>query len=87
VPPAGDNSGKSGSLKSIEHEVGIAKWWAPPKGELHETYVRHVEGEIHLDSELQPSSSCPLFLVEVGVNYFILSRVGCMLIFRPLVFC
>ena len=83
VPPAGDSSGKAGSLKSINNEMGVAKWWVPPtKGVLQDTYVRHLEGEIHLESDLQPSSSCPLFLVEVGVNTLIfLPRVGRMLIF------
>jgi hypothetical protein len=65
-PPAEDGKGKGGSLNTIEHETGVTAWWVPPKDVLQDPYVRHLEGEIHLQSDLQPSSSCPLFLVEVG---------------------
>ena len=68
IPPAGDSSGKASSLNTIEHEISVATWWVPPKDVLQETYVRHLEGEIHLQSDLQPSSSCPLFLVEVSAT-------------------
>ena len=68
VPPAGDSLGKARTLNTIEHEISVAVWWVPPKDILQETYVRHLEGEIHLQSDLQPSSSCPLFLVEVGAT-------------------
>ncbi|KIM35167.1 hypothetical protein M413DRAFT_449876 [Hebeloma cylindrosporum] len=70
VPPAGDSSGKSGSLNSIKHGVGVAKWWVPPKGVLQDTFVRHLEGEIHLESDLHPSSSCPLFVIEYFVEMY-----------------
>ena len=75
IPPAGDSLGRAGSLNTIEHEIGAAVWWVPPKDVLQDTYVRHLEGEIHLESDLQPSSSCPLFLVEVGTTIFILPHV------------
>jgi len=68
VPPAGDSFGRASSLNTIEHEIGVAVWWVPPKDVLQATYVRHLEGEIHLESDLQPSSSCPLFLVEYFVE-------------------
>ena len=87
VPPAGDGLGKAGSLNTIEHEISVAVWWVPPKDALQETYVRHLEGEIHLQSDLQPSSSYPLFLVEVGATilFFRISK-WTHIHFRPSVF-
>jgi len=85
VPPAGDSFGRASSLNTIEHELGVAVWWVPPKDVLQATYVRHLEGEIHLESDLQPSSSCPLFLVEVGattLSFHVLNWTH----FRPPVF-
>ena len=69
VPPAVDSlgCGKASTLNTIDHEISVARWWIPPDV-LQETYTRHLEGEIHLQSDLQPSSSCPLFLVEVSAT-------------------
>src|SRR5258708_1579582 len=52
--------------KTVHHEVATATWWVPPKGVPQDTHFRHLEGEIHLHPDLQPSCSSQVFHVEVS---------------------
>ncbi|KAF8645793.1 hypothetical protein AX16_007574, partial [Volvariella volvacea WC 439] len=45
-------------------DVSRAVWWTPSQDDLQGTTERRVEGEIHLEDILQPSSSFPLCIVE-----------------------
>ncbi|KAF8165884.1 hypothetical protein B0H34DRAFT_690813 [Crassisporium funariophilum] len=69
VPVVARNSGQAGVLKTSTTEISKGVWWVPARDTtgIQESCVRHLEGEIHLDKDLQPSCSCPIFTVE----YFI----------------
>ena len=43
------------SVKDVS-ETGWAVWWLPPKDVIQDTYMRQLQGEIHLSSDLPPSS-------------------------------
>jgi len=49
----------------VTHEVGRANWWTPPKNIVQGPNVRHLEGEIHLNPDLQPSCDFQSFRIEV----------------------
>ncbi len=57
---------KSSDLKTMTHEVATATWWSPPKDVPQQASIRHLEGEIHLSPDLQPSCCCKIFLIEVS---------------------
>jgi len=62
IPTFGDD------LKTVVHEMTHAVWWVPSKDVSQGTYVRHLEGEIHLAPDLQPSCACSIFSVEYFVE-------------------
>ncbi|KDR78623.1 hypothetical protein GALMADRAFT_118051, partial [Galerina marginata CBS 339.88] len=55
----------SGMFTTVISEMAEAVWWVPPKDVPQEPYTRYLEGEIHLSRGLEPSSTCPLFQIEV----------------------
>jgi len=62
--------GESTDLKTVSHEASIAVWWTPAKDVSQGTFLRHLEGEIHLSADLQPSCACEIFRVEAS-RFFI----------------
>ncbi len=60
--------GKNTDLKIINHDVATAVWWLPSKDIRQETHIRHLEGEIHLSADLQPSCGCVIFSIEVRLT-------------------
>jgi len=58
--------GKNMHFKTTLHEVATAVWCLPPKDIPQESNIRHLEGEIHLSVDLEPSCACEFFNVEVG---------------------
>ncbi|KAF8165752.1 hypothetical protein B0H34DRAFT_794105 [Crassisporium funariophilum] len=75
MPVAVDPSGKGSSLISSVHEVSVGVWRLPPKDVLQQTYIRHLEGEIHIHPDMQPSCICTIFSIEYSVEVLPL-RVG-----------
>lgn len=65
LPAATGPSGKGSSLKTIVSDMGGAVWWKPPKDAPSELYASHLDGEIHLPVDMQPSCAGPLFQIEV----------------------
>jgi len=57
--------GKSSDFYIIGHQAGTARWWVPPNDDLQEASLKHLEGEIHLSPDLQPSCTCEFFRFEV----------------------
>jgi hypothetical protein len=57
-------------MKLVTHEVGRAKWWIPSKDAVQGPNVRHLEGEIHLSPDLQPSCDFQFFQIEVLTSSF-----------------
>ena len=57
-----------GDLRSDIHEVGVGTWWIPPKNVLQEPNLRRMQGEIHLDADLQPSCASKFFSIEVSLH-------------------
>jgi hypothetical protein len=56
----------STETKAVDHhKVGRAQWWIPSKDVIQSPNVRHLEGEIHLSTTLQPSCDLDTFRVEV----------------------
>src|SRR5260221_12834838 len=53
-------------LKLVTHEVGRASWWTPSKDVVQGPNARHLEGEIHLSPDLQPSCDFQSFRIEVS---------------------
>ena len=69
IPPAArGDSWERCKLNAVTHEVCNGVWWVPPKDVAQESYTRHLEGEIHLASDLQPSCSCSIFSIEVSLQ-------------------
>lgn len=65
--------GLKNGLETTLHEVTHAIWWTPPNDVTQDPTERWLEGEIHLNSDLQPSCACSIFSVEVcsspnGIN-------------------
>lgn len=58
----------NGAIVEDKTEVERAVWWFNPEAEDQGVQVRHLEGEIHLEKELQPSCSFPLFKVSYTVE-------------------
>ena len=50
-------------------EVGLAVWWVPPKDVIQDTYVRQLQGEIHLSSKLLPSSDFLPLSISVSFRF------------------
>jgi len=57
-------------LKLVTHEVERATWWIPPKNAVQSSNARHLEGEIHLSPDLQPSCDFQSFRIEV-LSFFL----------------
>lgn len=51
-----------------EIQIATANWWSPAKDSLLAGDERRVEGEIHLPSDLQPTSDFAHFIVEVSAS-------------------
>ena len=62
----------TGELKLVKHEVGRAQWWMPLKDVAQSPNVRHLEGEIHLSQNLQPS--CDLRFFQIEVRSFLVAK-------------
>ncbi len=57
-------------MKLVTDEVGRANWWTPPKNVVQVPNARHLEGEIHLSPDLQPSCDFQSFRIEVLPFFF-----------------
>ena len=55
------------SFKDIT-EAGLAVWWVPPKDVVQDTNMRQLQGEIHLSSELPPSSDILPLSIRVSLE-------------------
>ncbi|KAL1660907.1 hypothetical protein GGF50DRAFT_118498 [Schizophyllum commune] len=62
----GDVKRESAVRPVIVYDVGKAIWWPSADQHAH-AYERRLDGEIHLPSDLQPSSDFPYFGVQYGV--------------------
>ena len=63
----------NGPMAENRMEVERAVWWFNPEAEgetEHGLHMRYLEGEIHLEKELQPSCGFPLFKVSVSEAQF-----------------
>ena len=56
----------NGTMVEDKMDVEKAVWWFNPEAEDLGVQVRHLEGEIHLEKELQPSCSFSLLKVSVS---------------------
>ena len=67
-PKDAGQSMPSASLNVVEDKIEVerAVWWFNPEAESLDVQVRHLEGEIHLAKELQPSCGFSLFKVSVS---------------------
>ena len=52
-------------MKTLIHGMATANWWTS-EGVPQQENVRHLEGEIHLEVDLQPSCANRIFNVEVS---------------------
>ncbi|CAA7259363.1 unnamed protein product [Cyclocybe aegerita] len=68
LPPTIGDTGKGAEMKTAVHEIAVANWWLPPKDVPQQTHIRHLEGEIHLSEDLQPSCACTIFSIEYFVE-------------------
>jgi len=60
-------AGKTSDFAVVGHELGTARWRVPPDENVpQESHVRHLEGELHLRMDLQPSCICQIFYIEVS---------------------
>jgi len=57
-------------MKLVTHEIGRANWWAPSKNVIQSPNAKHLEGEIHLSPDLQPSCDFQSFRIEVSTLPF-----------------
>ena len=65
---AGAGPDKAGSIVEISSEVEAAVWWVnAATGGAPSARRRELEGEIHLDKDLQPTCDFALFKVSVSV--------------------
>jgi len=62
-------------MKLVTHEVGRANWWTPSKDVVQGPNVKHLEGEIHLSPDLQPSCDFQSFRIEASTLCFFFDRV------------
>jgi len=69
--PGTANVGKNLHLKTMLHQMGTAAWWESDV--QNEPNTRHLEGEIHLSVDLEPSCACKIFIVEV-INLYRLDQ-------------
>ena len=59
-------------------DITRAVWWSP--AQIHDDtpssgeYIRHIQGELHLGSDLKPSSSMPYFRIEVSLYLKLIRR-------------
>ena len=56
--------GKNLHSKTMLHKMGTAAWW--DLDVRNEPNTRHLQGEIHLSPDLEPSCACKIFTVEVN---------------------
>lgn len=63
------SGGERGDMTQEVDEVELAVWRIPPNDAPPETYLKRLEGEIHLAKDLQPTCTFPLFSVEVGLLF------------------
>jgi len=60
-------AGKTSDFAVVGHELGTARWRVPPDENVpQESHVRHLEGELHLKEDPQPSCACQIFYIEVS---------------------
>ena len=59
------SGGRCGCMIQEVDEVELAVWRVPPNNAPSETYLKRLEGEIHLAKDLQPTCRFPPFSVEV----------------------
>ena len=69
--PSTARDGKDPHIKTMLHEMGTATWWESDV--RNEPNTRHLQGEIHLSADLEPSCACRIFTVEV--NYFFCIKI------------
>jgi hypothetical protein len=62
-------------MNLVTHEVGRAKWWSPSKNVIQGPNAKHLEGEIHLSPDLQPSCDFQSFRIEVSSFCIFLDQV------------
>ncbi|KAF8165885.1 hypothetical protein B0H34DRAFT_254666 [Crassisporium funariophilum] len=68
LPVVARKSSQGSTMKTSMRVVGMGVWWVPPRDVNQGPCVRQLQGEIHLDRDLQPSCSCPIFSVEYFVE-------------------
>ena len=67
IVPSFATIGKTSDFRVAGHELGTARWRVPPNDDVpQESHVRHLEGELHLRMDLQPSCICQIFYIEIG---------------------
>jgi len=67
VVPSVATVGKTSNLAVVGHELGTARWRVSLNDDVpQESHVRHLEGELHLRMDLQPSCTCQIFFIEVS---------------------
>ena len=62
------SKGKQPKMFSNITEIGLASWWIPPKDVIQNADMRQLQGEIHLSSELSPSSDFPPLSIHVSIH-------------------
>jgi len=70
IVPSTVGDGKG--IKTMLHEMGKAAWWESVV--RNDPNTRHLQGEIHLSADLEPSCACKIFTVEV--NEFFCSKLS-----------
>jgi len=62
------SEGKEAKLLKDVTDAELAVWWIPPKDVIQDTNMRQLQGEIHLSSELPPSSDFLLSSIRYAVQ-------------------
>ncbi|KDR84281.1 hypothetical protein GALMADRAFT_237009 [Galerina marginata CBS 339.88] len=55
-------------LKTVVNEISFGVWWMPSKEVMEKPNLRHLQGEIHLPSDMKPSYTMPSFRIEVCLS-------------------
>lgn len=71
------SGGRCGGMIQEVDEVELAVWRVPPNNAPSETYLKRLEGEIHLAKDLQPTCRFPPFSVEVCLLFCYADEVDC----------
>ena len=66
-----DQFGQGKEHKSVKDitETGWVVGWLPPKDVIQDTYMRQLQGEIHLSSDSPPSSDFLPLSIHVSFGY------------------